>query len=108
MNEIIMNVGKFLTNHRRAIFTGGSIIALGATVITAIAETKKAEVTVKEMTEKKENPVAKDYMKVYAKTYWKTAALFAFTIVLVSCNCYLDTKEITGLASACVISEKSL
>lgn len=108
MNEIIMNVGKFLTNHRRAIFTGGSIIALGATVITAIAETKKAEVTVKEMTEKKENPVAKDYMKVYAKTYWKTAALFAFTIVLVSCNCYLDTKEITGLASACVISEKKI
>ena len=108
MNEFIMNVGKFLTNHRRAIFTGGSILSLGVTVATAIAETKKAEVAVKEMREKKEKPEAKDYVKVYAKSYWKTAALFVFTIVVVSCNCYLDTKEITGLASACVISEKKL
>ena len=108
MNEFIMNVGKFLTNHRRAIFTGGSILSLGVTVATAIAETKKAEVAVKEMREKKEKPEAKDYAKVYAKSYWKTAALFVFTIVVVSCNCYLDTKEITGLASACVISEKKL
>lgn len=108
MNEIVKNVGSFLTKNRRIIVTGGTIISFGVTMVSAVVDSRKADLTIAKLKENGKEPDKKELAKVYAKSYWKTAVLFSFTVAMVACNSYFDAKEITGLASAYALTEKKL
>ena len=108
MKEIVKNVGSFLTKHRRLIATGGAIIGFGVTMISAVIDSRKADLTIAELKEGGKEPDKKELAKIYVESYWKTAVLFSFSVAMVACNSYFDAKEITGLASAYALTEKKL
>lgn len=109
IKQTLKTVGTFVSKNRRVISTIIIGASMAATVISAIKDAPKARLAIDDaVIDKGEDLTKGETVKVYAKAYWKTAALFIVTLALVAGNEYVESKNFTELATAYMISEKRL
>lgn len=108
-NIILKKTVAFFKKHSTVISTGLIISGLTATVMCAIKDTPKAEMIINDATKEKGEELTKiEKTKLYAKSYWRTIALGAATILLVVGSQVLKDKSYASLATAYTIAEKKV
>lgn len=109
MNPILSKIGAAIAKRSVGILAGIGIAGFYAAMVEVAKETPKANLAIDNATiEKGEDLTVKEKAKVYAKHYWKPAALGAMSAVSIIASVKCGAKKRAAIEAAYILASNAL